>query len=573
MSKTETPEETPELKDQRATPVAANLPVALPHAEGLPEIIPGTWSKRRLRTSALMLGLVGVGIAVGLYWWTHRQPLLPPGIAYGNGRLEADPIDIATKFAGRIFQLRVDEGDMVTAGQVVAVMDTRDLAASLKKAEAHGRAGAQGRERGQRQYRPGPQPSDVRQPGDGARPQARRAGHGRRARPSISAGSSSTARKAAEMRCQGESRSRPSMRSTQRRMTSSSTRSTSPTTRSSRRAMAASNTALPTSGEVLPAGGKVFTMLDIAYVYMDIYLPTAGGRPRQDRQRRAHRARRLSRPADPGEGELHREPGAVHAEDGRDADRARQADVPHPRAHRSRTLSRARRCGAQRPAGRRLREVRSADRLAGATARASREHGGTRASPVVRLEGLTHRYAAMSARSTTSRLDIPAGCIVGLIGPDGVGKSSLLGHHRRRQAHSDRLASRCWAATWRTRATARPSARASPTCRRGSARTSMPTSASRENIEFFARLFGQDRAERDARIAEPAGQHGPDAVRRPPGASNLSGGMRQKLGLCCSLIHDPDLLDPRRADDRRRSAVAPPVLGADRRACARAGRA
>ena len=105
MSKTETPEATAELKDQRATPVAANLLVALPHAKGLPEIIPGTWSKRRPRTSALMLGLVGVGIAVGLYWWMHRQPLLPPGIAYGNGRIEADAIDIETKFAGRIFQL------------------------------------------------------------------------------------------------------------------------------------------------------------------------------------------------------------------------------------------------------------------------------------------------------------------------------------------------------------------------------------------------------------------------------------------------------------------------------------
>jgi multidrug efflux pump subunit AcrA (membrane-fusion protein) len=70
------------------------------------------------------------------YWWMHRQPPLPPGIAEGNGRIEADPIDIDTKFAGRILELRADEGDMVKAGQVVAVMDTRDLAASLKKSEA-----------------------------------------------------------------------------------------------------------------------------------------------------------------------------------------------------------------------------------------------------------------------------------------------------------------------------------------------------------------------------------------------------------------------------------------------------
>ena len=57
---------------------------------------------------------------------------LPPGIAYGNGRLEADALDVDTKFAGRIAKLFVDEGDIVTAGQVVAMMDTRDLEASLK---------------------------------------------------------------------------------------------------------------------------------------------------------------------------------------------------------------------------------------------------------------------------------------------------------------------------------------------------------------------------------------------------------------------------------------------------------
>jgi HlyD family secretion protein len=51
----------------------------------------------------------------------------------GNGRLEADAVDIDTKFAGRILRLDVDEGDLVKRGQVVAVMDTRDLQASLKQ--------------------------------------------------------------------------------------------------------------------------------------------------------------------------------------------------------------------------------------------------------------------------------------------------------------------------------------------------------------------------------------------------------------------------------------------------------
>lgn len=81
-----------------------------------------------------LLIMIGAGAGIGWLWWQHRQSQLPPGIASGNGRLESDEID--TKFAGRIVKLFVDEGDMVAAGQVVAMMDTRDLQASVKKSEA-----------------------------------------------------------------------------------------------------------------------------------------------------------------------------------------------------------------------------------------------------------------------------------------------------------------------------------------------------------------------------------------------------------------------------------------------------
>lgn len=60
----------------------------------------------------------------------------PPGIVFGNGRIEADEIDIDTKYAGRIAEMLADEGDMVKAGQIVARMDTQDLNASLKKSQA-----------------------------------------------------------------------------------------------------------------------------------------------------------------------------------------------------------------------------------------------------------------------------------------------------------------------------------------------------------------------------------------------------------------------------------------------------
>ena len=111
-------------------PQEPSLPAVIEH--GPP---PGRRRRPRLAVlAALLLTLGGAGI--GWLWWQHHQLRLPPGIAWGNGRLEADKIDIDTKFAGRVAKLFVDEGDMARAGQVVAMMDTRDLQASLKKSEA-----------------------------------------------------------------------------------------------------------------------------------------------------------------------------------------------------------------------------------------------------------------------------------------------------------------------------------------------------------------------------------------------------------------------------------------------------
>jgi HlyD family secretion protein len=88
-----------------------------------------------LRAPIAVAVLAGAG-GGGNYWWQHVRSQLPPGIAFGNGRLEADAINIDTKYAGRIAELFADEGDFVKGGQVVARMDTQDRAASLKKAQA-----------------------------------------------------------------------------------------------------------------------------------------------------------------------------------------------------------------------------------------------------------------------------------------------------------------------------------------------------------------------------------------------------------------------------------------------------
>lgn len=82
---------------------------------------------------ALAAALLGSG---GWYYWMRQQSRLPGGIAMGNGRLEAQEIDIAAKYPGRIAAVLVDEGDPVEAGQILARMDTKDLEAALNGAEA-----------------------------------------------------------------------------------------------------------------------------------------------------------------------------------------------------------------------------------------------------------------------------------------------------------------------------------------------------------------------------------------------------------------------------------------------------
>lgn len=82
--------------------------------------------------------LAVVPAAIGAYyaWKTFTGSDLPTGIVGGNGRIEAVEIDISTKTAGRIKEILADEGEFVTAGQVLARMDTKQLEAQLRQAQA-----------------------------------------------------------------------------------------------------------------------------------------------------------------------------------------------------------------------------------------------------------------------------------------------------------------------------------------------------------------------------------------------------------------------------------------------------
>ena len=162
-----------------------------------------------------------------------------------------------------------------------------------------------------------------------------------------------------------------------------------------------------------------------------------------------------------------------------------------------------------------------------------------RESPVAQVENITQRYGKMVALDGVT-IDLPAGCMVGLIGPDGVGKSSLLSMIAgARQIQSGRvIVLDNDMADPRRRAEICPRIAYMP---QGLGKNLYADLSVRENIEFFGRLFGQSRAKRDAMISELLWSTGlaPFSDRM---AKKLSGGMRQKLGLCCCLIHDPDLL-------------------------------
>lgn len=160
-------------------------------------------------------------------------------------------------------------------------------------------------------------------------------------------------------------------------------------------------------------------------------------------------------------------------------------------------------------------------------------------SVVVRAHELTQRYGAVYALDRVS-VDLPHGKITGVIGPDGVGKSTLLGliagARKIQQGELEVLGVDMRARREREENCARIAYMP-----QGLGRNLYPTLSVFENIDFFARLFGQDREERHARIADLLASIGMSEFADRP-AQKLSGGMKQKLGLCCALVHDPDLL-------------------------------
>ena len=270
MIQDNTPDTRAETSKARAEiigpPAVVKLPAVVPP-------VPDRHSPRpRLKRALLLLVLLPAAAAAG-YWWFHSGPSLPTSIASGNGRLEADEIDIDTKFAGRIAKLFADEGDMVAAGQVVAAMDTRDIAASLKKSQALVDAAHHALDEARANL--AQQQTQV----TFAKQQLDRTA-------ALVPKGFATVEQLDQRRQQMAAAVAAQDAAMQRVHGAEYALEAATHDVELYRVNILDNTLIAPKegpieyrvanvGEVLPAGGKVFTMLDASYVYMDIYLPTA----------------------------------------------------------------------------------------------------------------------------------------------------------------------------------------------------------------------------------------------------------------------------------------------------------
>jgi ribosome-dependent ATPase len=159
--------------------------------------------------------------------------------------------------------------------------------------------------------------------------------------------------------------------------------------------------------------------------------------------------------------------------------------------------------------------------------------------PVASVRDVTHHYGKVLALDRIS-LDIPRGIMVGIIGPDGVGKSTLLallaGSKKVQEGRVDALDGDMRQV--RHRRAVCPRIAYMP---QGLGKNLYLELSVYDNVDFMAQLFGLSPSERPRRVKELLDATGLGPFPERP-AGKLSGGMKQKVGLCGALVHEPDLL-------------------------------
>ena len=520
----------------------------------------------------IALGVIALGIVVGVGWLRREKAGLPPGLASGNGRIEAIEYDIATKRPGRIAKVLAQEGDMVEPSQVLVEMDVRDLQAELKQAEAELRRTVEGR----RQAVAGvaQKQSDIQQALAAiaqreselklAEREFERSGELLKREliarqefdedqtKKLTADAALTMEQARKRTADAALKAAAAFKSTKAKLPSrrrapqsKESKLTSMIAGSPRRYSAACSTVSPSPARSWAPAARSCTVFELTDVYMTIFLPTAlagqlkigaEGRivldaaphlvipatvsfvaPRsqftpQEVETKTEREKLMFRVKVRIDPELLKKNIAIRVKTGLPGVAYCAPRCPTPPGRNSFSLE------------------------APAMSEANRHRRAARALSVIAI-------GAHRSRRLPSICDIPAGCMVGLIGPDGVGKST-----------SARV---CIAGARKIQKGRRRSARRRHALRaryRRAVCAAHRLHAAGAGQESLRRPFRSSRTSTSsaASSASPA-RSGPGAStncspapgwRRSPTArpGKLSGGMKQKLGLCCALIHDPDLL-------------------------------
>ncbi|CCD96853.1 putative HlyD-family secretion protein [Bradyrhizobium sp. ORS 375] len=267
------PQDTQVIGDERPVQHVRAEAAALVPAPVLPAPVTHAPRPARKRWPFVLLALVLCAAGGGGYvWWQQLHPPLPLGISVSNGRIEADEIDIATKYAGRVAELRVDIGDLVESGQIVARMDSKELQQSLAKAQA--------------------QAEQAQHVVDQARASLAQMQTQKtlaeqemeRTRSLLQNGW--TTKEIADQRQQALDAATAGLAGSQARISEAERALEAVrhdvalyTVQIADNSLIAPKAGriqyrLANVGEVLGAGGKVFTMLDVGYVYMDVFLST-----------------------------------------------------------------------------------------------------------------------------------------------------------------------------------------------------------------------------------------------------------------------------------------------------------